>query len=847
MAPAVGLAPPPGEAAEDAAPAGAALPAKRKPNAFDDSAEAWRENLRGDAIFVTSVDGRRPDWFWTGVSPEAADAPGVLPDGTVTALPLPDLSRCTRQSVLDYFNNCWLRTEVLFSGLQGEEPFYRPPYHNLRHPLIFYYGHPAALYINKLRVAGVIAEPVNPYFENIFETGVDEMSWDDLSKNDMMWPSLREVTEYRRTVYNIVRDVILKHPCLDRLPITWDSPGWALFMGFEHEGIHLETSSVLFRELPAHCLKKPIWWPAYHPSTTPKDAAAAAAHPANEMLAVEAGDVTLGKPLDFPSFGWDNEYGMRQFHVRSFRASKFCITNGQFLEFVKAGGYRTKDHWTEEGWKWRTFRNAKKPTFWEWDGPQGLFNFKLRLIFEVVDLPLSLPVVVNVHEARAFCQWLSGQHGVSGKATYRLLTEPEHHRLRDKGALNANGQPTTDPVMLKSGSEMRGAQNSNLAWGAEAAVDACAANSGGFHDVHGNVWQWCEDNFAALPNSHGVSILYDDFSTPCYDGEHNIIMGGSFISTGDEASVFARYHFRPHFFQHAGFRIVSSEGPLQTSCMDSPGPHVNNWNPSTTKRHTTSQEVEEALGSQLLLHYGVKQQAFGQLSGGIPDSMCNFTAQLAQMLAKHCQTLGVSTARCLDVGCSVGGCTFQLAKIFNEVTGIDLDAASIRAAKAMKAEGEVPIKLKEEGLLGCERHIACSVGKEQRDSVAFRHMDPCCIAPDMVNYDAVVMVNLLERTASPKAPLGRLVGQAPMVKMGGLLLVASTFNWQESVADRKLWLGGYEDPATGKPVDSAEGVQAFLAPRYKVVETLDVPYFVRKSSRVFEMCVSHVAVFQRVV
>lgn len=75
----------------------------------------------------------------------------------------------------------------------GEEPFYRPPYHNLRHPLIFYYGHPAALYINKLRVAGVIAEPVNPYFENIFETGVDEMSWDDLSKNDMMWPSLREV------------------------------------------------------------------------------------------------------------------------------------------------------------------------------------------------------------------------------------------------------------------------------------------------------------------------------------------------------------------------------------------------------------------------------------------------------------------------------------------------------------------------------------------------------------------------------------------------------------------------------------------------------------------------------
>ena len=55
-------------------------------------------------------------------------------------------------------------------GPAGEEPFYRPPYHNLRHPLIFYYAHPAVLYVNKLRVAGVLADPLNAYFETIFET-----------------------------------------------------------------------------------------------------------------------------------------------------------------------------------------------------------------------------------------------------------------------------------------------------------------------------------------------------------------------------------------------------------------------------------------------------------------------------------------------------------------------------------------------------------------------------------------------------------------------------------------------------------------------------------------------------
>jgi hypothetical protein len=77
------------------------------------------------------------------------------------------------------------------SGLQGVEAFYRPPSHHLRHPLIFYYAHPAVVFVNKLRVAGLLREPVDEYFESLFETGVDEMAWDDLSKNDMLWPLVR--------------------------------------------------------------------------------------------------------------------------------------------------------------------------------------------------------------------------------------------------------------------------------------------------------------------------------------------------------------------------------------------------------------------------------------------------------------------------------------------------------------------------------------------------------------------------------------------------------------------------------------------------------------------------------
>ena len=42
-----------------------------------------------------------------------------------------------------------------------------------------------------------------------------------------------------------------------QLPFTMDNPAWGIVMGFEHERIHLETSSVLMRELPQHLVTRP--------------------------------------------------------------------------------------------------------------------------------------------------------------------------------------------------------------------------------------------------------------------------------------------------------------------------------------------------------------------------------------------------------------------------------------------------------------------------------------------------------------------------------------------------------------------------------------------------------------
>jgi formylglycine-generating enzyme required for sulfatase activity len=123
------------------------------------------------------------------------------------------------------------------------------------------------------------------------------------------------------------------------------------------------------------------------------------------MIPVRKASVDLGKPADFPSFGWDNEYGERSMDVPDFSASEHMITNGEFYEFVKSGGYRNEECWSDDGWAWRTHRNMKWPFFWEPDGPAGSNEYKLRTIFNIVNMPWDWPVDVNYYEARAFCHW----------------------------------------------------------------------------------------------------------------------------------------------------------------------------------------------------------------------------------------------------------------------------------------------------------------------------------------------------------------------------------------------------------------------------------------------------------
>ena len=262
--------------------------------------------------------------------------------------------------------------EELFELLVSDEVFYERP-EPLRHPLIFYFGHTAVFFANKLRLAKLLETSIDPELESSCAVGVDEMSWDDLNSEHYDWPSVDRVRRYRKEVENRVVE----------LPITWQSPWWPILMGIEHERIHLETSSVLIRQLdPGLVRPSPKWAPI---------APIGAAAPANELLEVPGAQVQLGlgswsEIHDF--YGWDNEFGQEVIEVEDFLASKYLVSNAQFLEFVEAGGYEREEYWEEEGKEWLRYAKPRHPVFWiEEDG-----EYRLRLIDRAVSYThLTLP------------------------------------------------------------------------------------------------------------------------------------------------------------------------------------------------------------------------------------------------------------------------------------------------------------------------------------------------------------------------------------------------------------------------------------------------------------------------
>jgi len=652
-----------------------------------------------------------------------------------------------RKEILDYFHKTFDIDEQLFEAFADQSAMYRKA-DPLRHPLIFYYGHTATFYINKLIISKIITERIDPRFESMFAIGVDEMSWDDLNTSHYTWPTFAEAKEYRNKVRQTIDNLIKTLPL--NLPIGWDNPFWIILMAIEHERIHIETSSVLIRQVPIQYLKPISSW---------NICSEAAPAPENSLIPVEGKQIKIGKSLNDPLYGWDNEYGTHDADVQSFKASKYLCSNGEFLKFVEAGGYQSENFWTEEGWNWKTYKEAQHPLFWRKEGEA----WKLRLVFNEIAMPWNWPVEINYLEAKAFCNWKTEVTGLP----IRLPSEDEWYVLYK----NAN---IADQPYWKSAPG-----NINM----EHFQSPCPVDKfgfGEFFDLIGNVWQWTE---TPINGFEGFKIhpIYDDFSTPTFDTKHNVFKGGSWISTGNEAIGNARYAFRRHFYQHAGFRYVESANEVAIP------KDVYETDPEVIRT------CEAQYGADFL---GIK----------------NYYKQIAELAIKYA---GNSKKSVLDLGCRTGRTTWELAKGFDKVTGLDFTARTIRVAVQLQESGSFNYVFPEEGeLLSYHQLNMNNMGFDQLvNKVTFMQTDASNMKSIFEGYDLVLINDILDQMYNPRH---FLTSVHKRINKGGRLIVATGFDWSEECTKRENWVGGYRD--SGEQIWGEDDLEMLLSETFTKID-----------------------------
>jgi 5-histidylcysteine sulfoxide synthase/putative 4-mercaptohistidine N1-methyltranferase len=682
-------------------------------------------------------------------------------------------TQAKRQEILNYFNNTYELYEKLFDIFVSDDVFYKKS-ELTRHPMIFYFGHTATFFINKLILAKVITKRINPDFESIFAVGVDEMNWDDLNSENYKWPKVKEVRAYRKELKKLIQELIISLPLT--LPIKQDSAFWVILMGIEHERIHIETSSVLHRQLDISDIN------STKDFLTCKDYDKA---PKNELVSILGAAVRLGKEQNHHLYGWDNEYGEQIEEVLDFQTSKYLVSNGEFMAFVNDGGYEKKEYWDEEGRKFLDISCAKHPTFWVKDTD----TFRYRTLSEIIPMPLNWPVDVNNLEAMAFCRWLGEKDGCD----YRLLSEAEWYRLYELAQIK--DVPDFDDKMA----------NINFAhYSSSCPVDRFAF--GEIYDVMGNVWQWTNTPIDAF-KGFKIHPIYDDFSTPTFDGKHNLIKGGSWASSGNELMKHSRYAFRRHFYQHAGFRYVKgSIENMQESIYESDS--------------AVSQYCEFQYGST---YFGVE----------------NFAKKCAKLANKYAS----NHKNALDLGCATGRASFELARYFDSVTGIDFSARFIQVGVELQNKGEIFYMRQQEGdIFSRVSHSLREFNLEKQSlKVQFWQGDACNLKEHFRGYDLIMATNLIDRLYEPKLFL-QTVHQR--LNDNGILILTSPYTWQEEYTAKEFWIGACVDE-NGNEISTLDALKAILKDNFTLIDTVDIEFVIRETARKFQHTISQMSVWKK--
>ena len=240
-------------------------------------------------------------------------------------------------------------------------------------------------------------------------------------------------------------------------------------------------------------------------------------------------------------FAFDNEKPAHQVFLQDFAIDRAPVSNGDFLEFIRAGGYQNFRWWFSEGWETVTREHWQAPSYWELrDGEWMIRDFNgLHPATSRADEPVSH---VSYYEASAFAKW-------GGK---RLPTEAEWERAACLAA-NENARQS-----FPWGNEAVDSLKANLFENGLWSVAPVGAfpegqNAYGCHQMIGDVWEWTTSDYVPYP---GFRSEFEEYNDKWFVNQ-KVLRGGSFATPQLHIRSTYRNFFHPHErWMVAGFRCA---------------------------------------------------------------------------------------------------------------------------------------------------------------------------------------------------------------------------------------------------------------------------------------------------
>jgi ergothioneine biosynthesis protein EgtB len=281
------------------------------------------------------------------------------------------------------------RSEAICAGLKPEDYVVQPvvdvspPKWHLGHTTWFF-----ETFLLQAMVSdyAVFDPDYNYVFNSYYETiGARVIRTD---RGNLSRPSVSEVMQYRAYV-----DAAMSEFLSDEKKIT-DEVRDIILLGFNHEEQHQE---LLITDIKFILGNNPLQ-PAYSDNyikPTVKDI-----HNSS-WVNIEEGVYEIGAEVD-GTFRFDNEFNRHKVFLHAYSIMSELVTNEEFVEFIKDGGYNDFRHWHSDGWEWVKINHINAPMYWqEIEGvwyhytPEGLSLVELRK-----------PVChISYYEAWAFASW----------------------------------------------------------------------------------------------------------------------------------------------------------------------------------------------------------------------------------------------------------------------------------------------------------------------------------------------------------------------------------------------------------------------------------------------------------